>query len=50
MGLMMLFRKREIKTTKKPKDVGHVVMLIESLTSYKQEKICFSCFNFIIYY
>lgn len=30
MGLMMLFRKREIKPTKKQKDVAHVVILIES--------------------
>lgn len=39
MGLMMLFRKREIKTTKKQKDVAHVVMLIESHLRLTNRKI-----------
>lgn len=38
MGPMMLFRKREIKNTKKQKDVAHVVTLIESHLYFTNRK------------
>lgn len=48
MGLMMLFRKREIKTTKRCGTCGHINR--NPLLFHKQKKICFSWFYFIICY
>lgn len=48
MGLMMLFRKREIKNTKNPKKMQHVVILIESHFYFTSRKDLLQLF--LLYY